>query len=346
MARFEAARQAVTEGIAGGTFPAAVLEVGSMQGVTWRAAAGRLTDDPDSPLAVEDTIFDLASLTKVIAGASVAMRLVGGGRLQLSDRVSAWLPEWQGRDRAHVVVRDLLEHCAGLTAWMPFYQSCSGRDDVVRAICDLPLEYTPWTQALYSDLGFMVLGVILERAGGRPLDMQVQAVTEGLELAYHPPPDWKVRTAPTGHDAWRGRLLAGEVHDENAWALGGIAGHAGLFGSAPAVGAFARMVLRTFGDETPLGRPDTMRRFATRSTVPRSSRALAWDTMLPTSSCGARMSPQAIGHTGFTGTSLWIDPARDVYVVLLTNRVYASREGDAMKRLRPRVHDAVMQGLE
>ena len=343
MSRFDAARQLLADGVAARSFPAAVLEVGSRQGVTWRAAAGRLTFDTDSPPAADDTIFDLASLTKVIATASAAMRLVEGGALRLADRVSRHVPGWEGHDRAHVVLRDLLEHCAGLTGWMPFYQGCAGTHEVVRGICDLPLEYVPWTQAVYSDLGFMLLGLVVQNAGGKPLDAQAAAVTDGLELCYRPPAAWKSRTAPTGHDAWRGRLLAGEVHDENAWALGGVAAHAGLFGSAPAVGAFARLVLRTFDGETALGRPDTLRRFVTRSTVPRSSRALAWDTMLPSSSCGTRMSPRAIGHTGFTGTSLWIDPERDVYVVLLTNRVYAGREGEGLKRLRPLVHDAVMK---
>jgi CubicO group peptidase (beta-lactamase class C family) len=345
MARFDAVRQLLTEGIAARSFPAAALEVGTRSGVTWRTAAGRLAYEPESPPAGEDTIFDLASLTKVIASASAAMRLVETGRLGLPDRVSAHLSAWQGQDRAHVVVRDLLEHCAGLTAWMPFHQSCTGTNEVTRAICELPLEYAPWTQAVYSDLGFMLLGDILETAGGQPLDVQVQAVTAGLELAYRPPAAWTARTAPTGHDAWRGRLLVGEVHDENAWALEGVAGHAGLFGSAAAVGGFARLVLRTFHEETALGRPDTLERFVTRSTVPRSSRALGWDTMLPTSSCGTRMSPRAVGHTGFTGTSLWIDPARDVYVVLLTNRVHPTRKGEGLKRLRPLVHDAVLADL-
>jgi CubicO group peptidase (beta-lactamase class C family) len=140
-------------------------------------------------------------------------------------------------------------------------------------------------------------------------------------------------------------LLVGEVHDENAWALGGVAGHAGLFGTAPAVGAFARLVLKTLTRPTALGRPETLRRFLTRSTVPASSRALGWDTMLLTSSCGTRMSPAAFGHTGFTGTSLWIDPAREIYVVLLTNRVHPTREADGFHAVRPAVHDAVISEL-
>jgi CubicO group peptidase (beta-lactamase class C family) len=165
------------------------------------------------------------------------------------------------------------------------------------------------------------------------------------ELFFIPPhssPPLPAPIAPTEHDPWRGRILEGEVHDENAAALGGIAAHAGLFGTARAVGAFARRVLQTFQEPTSLGTPALMREFAARSRVAGSSRALAWDTMLPTSSCGSRMSATAIGHTGFTGTSLWIDWERDLYVVLLTNRVHPTRQNEALIGLRPKLHDAIV----
>ena len=191
----------------------------------------------------------------------------------------------------------------------------------------------------------MLLGFLVEDAGAAPLDAQVLTVIEDGEIRYRPPLAWQPRTAPTEVDSWRGRLLRGEVHDENAWTLGGVAGHAGLFGTAPAVGAFARLVLATVDRPTRLGSPTTFARFVTRSTVPGSSRALGWDTMLPTSSCGTRMSARAIGHTGFTGTSLWIDPAADRYVVLLTNRVHPSREAKGFPPVRARVHDAIADAL-
>ena len=162
---------------------------------------------------------------------------------------------------------------------------------------------------------------------------------------FNPPREWRHRCAPTEVDPWRGRLLAGEVHDENCWALGGAAGHAGLFGTAAAVGTFARAVMRTIQGEPILSEPSTMREFIARAAVPRSSRALGWDTMLPTSSCGTKMSPTAIGHTGFTGTSLWIDWEKDRYVVLLTNRVHPTRTNEAIRAIRPRVHDAVVEVL-
>jgi CubicO group peptidase (beta-lactamase class C family) len=204
----------------------------------------------------------------------------------------------------------------------------------------------------------MLLGFILEdarRRGPGPtagaidpatfLAAQFRRISSYLTqepLTFNPPRDWRPRTAPTEHDTWRGRTLVGEVHDENAWALGGAAGHAGLFGTAAAAGSFARAALHTLSGTGVLARPETLRRFIVRTEVPGSSRALAWDTMLPTSSCGTRMSPTAIGHTGFTGTSLWIDWERDLYIVLLTNRVHPTRENQLIRGIRPRFHDAVM----
>jgi CubicO group peptidase (beta-lactamase class C family) len=165
------------------------------------------------------------------------------------------------------------------------------------------------------------------------------------DLRFTPPREWRDRTAPTELDLWRARLLQGEVHDENTWALGGAAGHAGLFGTVGAVGAFARSVLQTLAGSHALARADTMITFASRLDVPGSSRALAWDTMLPTSSCGTKLSAASIGHTGFTGTSLWIDPVQDLYVVLLTNRVHPARDNNAVQRVRRDVHDAIVECL-
>jgi CubicO group peptidase (beta-lactamase class C family) len=338
-------RDLLKAGATDGAYPAAVLEVGSHRGVTWRHAAGHLTYEPGAPTASDDTVFDLASLTKVIVTTTLAMRLVESGALRLSDPVSAWVHAWRGRDRAHVRVRDLLEHCSGLTAWMPFYRDHRGPTEIADAICALPLEYAPWTQSIYSDLGFMLVGFVLEQAGGSPLDLQFAAIAGELELHFGARAEWRERTAPTELDPWRGRLLVGEVHDENAWALGGVAGHAGLFGTVPAVGAFARHVLATYHADTELARQNTLVRFTTRSTVPRSSRAVGWDTMLPTSSCGRQLSSRAVGHTGFTGTSLWVDPVRDLYVVLLTNRVHPIRDNPRLRLLRPVVHEAVVDAF-
>ncbi len=358
---FGRARTVVSAAVAAQAFPAAVVEVGRGTGVLWREAFGRLTDAPDAPRTTEHTIFDLASLTKVIATTSLAMRLIDRGRLRLDDRVGGWLPEWHGGDRDAATIADLLAHGSGLTAWLPFYRDCTGRREFQPAICDLPLEYPPRTRSVYSDLGFILLAFILEDAGGAPLADQFDAMLPtavsmvpgervNRVLMFRPPGALRPAIAPTEVDAWRGRLLVGEVHDENAWALGGVAGHAGLFGDARSVGAFARLVLGALGDRpvaaARLASRDLVARFTARAGIPQSSRALGWDTMLPTSSCGTRMSAAAFGHTGFTGTSLWIDPARDLYVVFLTNRVYPTRKNEAIRHVRPALHDAIVDTID
>ncbi len=338
----------LADSVRGGAFPAAVVEVGNSTATLWRQAFGALSPAPDAAAATSGTVFDLASLTKVIATTTLAMRAVDRRLLDLDAPLNRWLADWRGPDRAVVSVGDLLEHASGLTAHLPFFRDCRGRAEFERAISTLPLEYVPRSASVYSDLGFMLLGFILEDVYGSTLDAAFRAVAERHdwgELRFRPPAAWRGRTAPTEIDAWRGRLLIGEVHDENAWALGGVAGHAGLFGTAAAVGCFARTIAAGFRNRPSAVGAATFRRFMARSAVPGSSRALGWDTMLPTSSCGTRMSRAAVGHTGFTGTSLWIDPQADLYVVLLTNRVHPTRANEAILRVRPALHDAVLRAL-
>ena len=329
-------------------FPAAVIEVGTSTQPLWREAFGALTYDAGAPPTGDDTVFDLASLTKVLATTPLVMLQVERGALGLDDPVGRHIACWPRAERDDVTVRDLLAHCGGLAAHVPFYRDLRGRDRIEPAICATPLEYTPRSKSVYSDLGFMLVGFMLEN--GASLQERFAALTTQMggiqDLQFHPPALWKKRIAPTEMDPWRGRLLVGEVHDENTWALGGAAGQAGLFGTAGAVGECARHVLQVLSGRVGVFRRDTLETFITRrGDVPGSSRALGWDTMLPTSSCGVRMSPRAFGHTGFTGTSLWIDPDRQIYVVLLTNRVHPTRENNKIKDIRPAVHDAVMQWL-
>lgn len=361
MSAFGAAAEVLREGMGTHAFPAASVEVGSRENISWREGFGTLTYDPDAPATDQNTIFDLASLTKVICTTTVFMRAVDDGVLGIDDLVSSWIPEWRGADREQVTLRDLLAHASGLTAYLPYYRDASGRAEFQAAIATSPLEYAPRTKAVYSDLGFILLGFILEDARNRAvsgwpgaldpaavLAAQFKRVATFLTtdpLTFSPPREWRERTAPTEQDSWRGRMPRGEVHDENAWALGGVAGHAGLFGTAGAVGAFARAVLHTIHGNGVLSKPPTMRTFIRRTDVPGSSRALGWDTMRPTSSCGTLMSSTAIGHTGFTGTSLWIDWERDLYVTLLTNRVHGDRDNTQIQRLRRRFHDAVLAEL-
>jgi CubicO group peptidase (beta-lactamase class C family) len=359
--RFDSAAEILLHGVLDRAFPAACVEVGRRTGPLWQRGFGALTYDAGATETTTETIFDLASLTKVIATATLAMRAVDNGSLALDRAVGDLLPEWRGKDREAVTVRDLLTHSSGLPAYLPFFRDHTGRVEFEPAVSHTPLEYTPRSRSVYSDLGFILLGFILADAetGGKRLagryDPSSTLAAQFRKLAtyitsepltFNPPRPWRDRTAPTEFDPWRGRLLTGEVHDENAWALGGGAGHAGLFGTAAGVGAFARAVLHTIGGQDLLARAVTFREFIRPADIPDSSRALGWDTMRPTSSCGTRMSATAIGHTGFTGTSLWIDWERDLYVVLLTNRVHPSREPNRLAAIRPSFHDAVMQALE
>jgi len=347
-----AAQRVIDAAIEARIFPAAAVDVGSSVGPMWRYATGTLTFDTPVPASL-DTIFDLASLTKPIGTTTVLMQLVLDGRVRLDEAISETFEEWRGHDREGVTVRDLLEHASGLAARL-VDPSLQDRREFEHDICTMPLEYVPRSRSIYSDLGFILLGLLASTRGRASLADAIAGivsraglVTGSERLAYDVRPDDRQRVAPTvplDDDRRRGRTLVGEVHDSYAAVLGAVAGHAGLFGDAGAVGAFARTMLRAVRGETSLPppfTPDLASTFTTRSVVPGSSRALGWDTMLPTSSCGVRMSARAFGHVGFTGTSLWIDPARDRYFVLLTNRACHGGSLDEMRTVRRAFHDAL-----
>jgi CubicO group peptidase (beta-lactamase class C family) len=368
-----AARNVLERAIAGRIFPAASAEAGSSNGPLWSDALGTLTFDAGAPPARLDTPFDLASLTKVIATTTFLMELVHTDRVRLDDPIAEFFHEWRGADRLGVTVRDVLEHASGLPARLVDAPPKSRRE-FEHEICRIGLEYQPRTQSIYSDLGFILLGFLAADRGGASLrelfdritaqirlkadpttgsgspglsDSEGSRISVGRSLTFDLPPESRKLAAPTlplAEDPRRGRSLAGEVHDNYAAALGGAAGHAGLFGTAPAVGAFARTVLgaaRGDRDLQPPFSPELVARFTAKSEVPASSRALGWDTMLPTSSCGTGMSPRAFGHVGFTGTSLWVDPGRDRYFVLLTNRACAGGSLEEMRTVRRAFHDAL-----
>ncbi len=355
-ARLDAASELLRSSIAQRIFPAAVAEVGSASGSIWHSAFGTLSFDDGADPAREDTIFDLASLTKPLATTSLVLDLASRGLMPLDTRIASLIPEWSGADRRDVTVQDLLEHAGGLSARLLDQPPLDARA-FEHEICAMPLEHAPRTRALYSDLGFILLAFACERRGDAPFPELVDTLLRvvlasgdgpgSASLMVAVPREARMRTAPTQplpEDHRRGARLVGEVHDNYAAALGGMAGHAGLFGTAGAVGAFARLVLRAARGDTSLPSPftpDTVVRAATRSRVAGSSRALGWDTMLPTSSCGSRLSPAAFGHVGFTGTSLWIDPSSDRYYVLLTNRVCDGGTSAQMQDVRRAFHDCV-----
>lgn len=331
---FQAAVAVLSPHVTCGHLPAAVLAVGSSQGLAGQAALG----------TAADVWFDLASLTKVLATGLLALDLVGQRRLVLDTRIAALIPQWQGEDRATVTVRDLLVHAGGLPAHLPLFARAVTAADVLEGAATAPLAYRPRTASVYSDLGFIVLGDALARLLDEDL---CEAAERRLALLSADPPRYRVppgrSVASTGGSAWRGRELHGEVHDDNAAAMGGVAGHAGLFGDIRGVSDVAQALLRSLrgGDHLPFAPAWAVRAAARHSCVPGSSRALAWDTALPTSSSGPFLSRRAIGHTGFTGTSVWIDPELDLWVVLLTNRVAGAATPDLMAGIRGSVHAAV-----
>ncbi|HUR22033.1 MAG TPA: serine hydrolase domain-containing protein [Vicinamibacterales bacterium] len=350
---FTSARAVLEEARATSAFPAAVCEVGHAGGPVWTEAFGHLTYASDSEETSTATPFDLASLTKVIATSSIAMSLMRSGMLRTDTAVSDVLTDWRGTDRESVTVGHLLDHSSGLPAHLRFPSTVATKEEAREWLLTVPLERLVGAASVYSDVGFMLLGFLLETVAGRSLDTHWDRLWESrpdarnsmVSLGYKPDAAERHLIAPTEFDAARGGLIQGTVHDENAATLGGVAAHAGLFGTASAVGVFAAWVLRSFRETTWLTSPELMQTFATRRQVPGSSRALGWDTMLPSSSCGTRMSPTAIGHTGFTGTSLWIDWERDRYVVLLTNRVYPTRDNERFLPYRSKFHDAVAEDL-
>jgi CubicO group peptidase (beta-lactamase class C family) len=332
------ARDVLVRAMDAGIFPSATVDVGSSLDTLWQDALG----------VSHDTLFDLASLTKPIVTGTVAMRLVGERHVSLDDRVADSFAEWASLDRQNVAVRDLLEHSSGLAARL-LDAPPAGRREFEHDICGMPLEYEPRTRSIYSDLGFILLGFLLEDRGRASLDAQFSPIAHdlGADLMFTPSLYTRRAVAPTTplrEDLRRGETLRGVVHDNYAAALGGVAGHAGLFGTAAGVAAFARVVLRAARGDThgpATFQPALVRLFTTRSRVPGSSRALAWDTMLPSSSCGTRMSTSAFGHVGYTGTSLWIDPERDRYFVLLTNRSSGGGSVQEMRSVRREFHDAL-----
>jgi len=334
-----------------GAFPGAVVAVGHRGRLVHLAATGRLSLEAGSPPVATDTIYDLASLTKVIATTTMAMILADEGRLDLDAKVQSFLPAFRGANKEKVTLRHLLTHSSGIDWWAPLYKEVKGKRAFLERIQAMDLVYEPGTQSKYSDLGAILLGEILERAAGQSLE---EYTRERLfsplgmkDTLYRPGADRVARIAPTEQDPWRGRMVRGEVHDENAFALGGVSAHAGLFGTAPDLARFAQMLLNggVFEHRRIVSR-ETVETFTRRATVPDSSRALGWDTKSAEgSSAGTLLSPSSFGHTGFTGTSLWIDPERQLFVILLTNRVHPTRENNLIREARPAVADAVVRAL-
>jgi serine-type D-Ala-D-Ala carboxypeptidase len=331
--------RAVQAGITDGIYPGAVAIVGTSNRILAARGYGHFTWNAKSAVPSPDsTIFDVASLTKVVATTSAVMVLADRGRLALRHPVQRYLPEFAGDRKEEVTVRLLLEHRSGLRAGLRLDTLARDAAQARALVLAEPLRFAPGGRVIYSDLNAMLLGWIVEAVTGEPLDVfvarEVLAPLRMTETRYRPPKSLAGRTMPVG--LWRGHAIAGEVHDQNAARLGGVAGHAGLYSTGADLARFAQFMLRrgTAPDGTPLVRPGAVDTFVRRGP---GNRALGWemrDTTTSDNSAGTRMSAAAYGHTGYTGTSLWIDPERDLFVILLTNRVFAPRASRSIARLR------------
>jgi CubicO group peptidase (beta-lactamase class C family) len=343
-----AAAQSVTEvdaivrqGIRQGVYPGAVVVIGRKDSVLYARGYGHFTWSPSSPVPTPDsTLWDIASITKVMGTTSAAMRLVDARRLSLDAPVRQYLPEFSGGQKDRVTIRMLLDHTSGLRSYVPFFKQARSRDAAKVLLYAEPPVRQPGQSPVYSDLNAILLGLVLESASGLPLDRLVtREVFEPLELhgtTYRPPPSVRRRAVPTA--LWRGHPVQGQVNDPNAVVFGGAAGHAGIFSSGMDLARYAQVWLRNgVGPRGQWVTPATIRQFLTRG-ANTGPRLLGWDTPeldgKEPSLFGTLISETAYGHTGFTGTEVWIDPAHDLFLVFLTNRTFDPRARNAHHALR------------
>ena len=332
-------------------FPAASIAVTHQGKLVCLKAFGRFTYEQDSAEVTPASIFDVASLTKVLATTAMAMILYNRSKLDLDVPAINLVPEFKTDDRRRegVTLRMLLAHSSGLPAYEKLFLRAKGRDEMLDAACATPLVADPGSVAAYSDIGFIILGAALERLADGALRSFCQHEVFGpLGMAhtlFNPPIHSRSLIPPTQDDQFfRHRIIQAEVQDENASAMGGVAGHAGLFASAADVATFAHVMLQS---GRPIIRPETLATFTKRQAVPAgTSRALGWDTPSAPSQSGQYFSPHSFGHLGYTGTSLWIDPERQLSITLLTNRTWPDCKNEAIKQVRPKFHDAVIEVLE
>jgi CubicO group peptidase (beta-lactamase class C family) len=362
---FSEAFAVLDNAIAEHAFPAASIAVTSHGRLVALKAFGRFNYQSDSPAVTTASVFDLASVSKAVATTSMAMILYQRGLLDLETPVVAVVPEFAGPEfkrkdprRGDVTLRMLLAHSSGLPAYKKLFLKARTTAELLAATFTTLLSTDPGTRAEYSDIGFIILGIALERIADETLDRFCQRELFGplgmARSAFNPPPAWRDSIPPTADDtSFRHREIQGEVQDENASVLGGVAGHAGLFATAEDLATFAHNLLRAGKTRTAPAlpaeflRPETLALFTSRETSPPgTSRALGWDTPSSPSQSGKYLSARSFGHLGYTGTSLWIDLQRELSITLLTNRTWPDCANQAIKQVRPEFHDAVVEALD
>lgn len=352
--QFQRAFNVLRSGIDQRAFPGAAVGIIHRGELIAHKGLGHFTYDPTSPAVTAETVYDLASVTKVIATTTACMILHDHGLFKLDQPLIELLPEFaesgSGQEAAHrqITLRMLLAHSSGLPAYIKLFQTAHSKDELLAQALRVPLTAAPGSRAEYSDIGFILLGQAMEKLSGEPLDRFCQReIFTKLGLAhtcFNPAASLNPAIPPTEEDhTFRHRLIQGEVNDENASVMGGVAAHAGCFSTVLDVSVFAQCMLR---GGTPLVKKETLEIFTRRQDSPvGTSRALGWDTPSQPSQSGRYFSSRSYGHLGYTGTSLWIDPDRQLSVTLLTNRTWPDRGSQSIKQIRPAFHDAVIEAL-
>ena len=349
------ARSVLHGAVADTAFPGGVAAAGMDGQVVFVVPAGRYGIDDPRPVS-DSTVYDLASVTKVVSMTTAIMLTVADGKIDLDAPVHRYLPRFVGGGKDSVKIRHLLTHSSGLPSWRPLYSMTSDRREAIDSLYATPLDTIPGARYRYSDLGAITLGLLVESVVGRPLDeIMLKRVWRPLKMpstGYVPDAHLLDHVAPTERDPVRGRIIRGEVHDENCWRLGGVSGHAGLFSNAADLTRFARWMLDLYHGRVPQDDPlhvpkALVREFTSRQSGPEgSTRALGWDTPSDSlSTAGTLMSRQSFGHTGFTGTSIWIDPVNDLFVILLTNRVHPTRHNYKIGAVRAALADSILSHI-
>ncbi|NQU14506.1 MAG: serine hydrolase [Desulfobacteraceae bacterium] len=350
------------EGVHGGVYPGAVLLVAQAGEIAFLKAIGYLSLRPKTAAMQKETIFDLASLTKPLATTLAIMKLLDDGIIKLDQTLDTVLSSRVPREKIPISLRMLLSHSAGFPDWKPFHNELVGfplkerKEQLRRQLLRVPLIFGPGQEALYSDLGFMILEWIIEETAGVPMNLFLDRHFYNplsLERTFicdtTVPGRFKANQFAATEDCpWREEVIQGVVHDENAYALGGHSGHAGLFGTCEEVYVLVSLLMNHFyGRQGYYLRPETVRTFFTRQRLVKDGTwALGWDTPSPkNSSSGRYFSENSVGHLGFTGTSVWLDLDRDVTVIFLTNRVHPKRNNEKIRAFRPILHDTIMENL-